>query len=45
MVLEVGIRQRPAIDAILQQYPGYTWTWHQDMAGIDRVVAVTPIRS
>jgi release factor glutamine methyltransferase len=42
MVLEVGIHQRPAIDALLSTYPGYTWTWHQDLEGIDRVVAVKP---
>lgn len=42
MVMEVGIHQKAPIDAILQKYPGYTWTWHADFEGIPRVVAVIP---
>ena len=42
MVVEVGISQSGPLDALLEKYPRYAHTWHVDMAGIPRILAIFP---
>jgi release factor glutamine methyltransferase len=42
LLLEVGAGQRPFIEETLRQTPSWrSWRWHQDLAGVDRVLSVT----
>jgi release factor glutamine methyltransferase len=45
-LLEIGVDQAPAIGALVRDVlPGWTLTWHTDLAGIQRVAALEgPVR-